>query len=134
MLFRFLSNRGLLDGHMLQISCHCDSPSPRSNIFLQAWLFRTPPSSSVTIMSRIRSVTVTPLWNCWWRFGFHDEKQHEILNLHLKFQVLIPGHSAIMKFLMWSVGKLLQNNHASRFVSTQRFSHQYNVFYFGKIS
>ena len=72
-----------------------------------------PPSSSVTLMSRFKSVTVTPLWNWWWKFRWHDEKEHEILHLHWKFQVLTPWHSAIMKFLMWLVGKLLQNNHAS---------------------
>ena len=27
------------------------------------------PSSSVTLMSRFKSVTVTPLWNWWWKFG-----------------------------------------------------------------
>ena len=73
----------------------------------------TPPSSSVTLMSRLKSVTVTPLWNWWWKFGWHDQKELEILYLHWKFQVLTPGHSAIVKFSMWLVGKMLQNNHAS---------------------
>ena len=75
-----------------------------------------PPSSSVTLMSRFKSVTVTPLWNWWWKFGWHDEKEHEILHLHWKFQALTPRHSAIMKFSIWLVGKLLQNNHASRWI------------------
>ena len=76
----------------------------------------TPPSFSVTLMSRFKSVTVTPLWNWWWKFGWHDQKELEILYLHWKFQVLTPGHSAIMKFSMWLVSKLLQNNHASRWI------------------
>ena len=75
-----------------------------------------PPNSSVTLMSRVKSVTVTPLWNCWWKFERHDEKEHEILHLNWKFQVLTPGHSVIMKISMWLVGKLLQNNHASRWI------------------
>ena len=84
-----------------------------------------PPSSSVTLMSRFKSVTVTPLWNWWWKFRWHDEKEHEILHLHWKFQVLTPWHSAIMKFLMWLVGKMLQNNHASWwiFVVNSLFPH-----------
>ena len=62
----------------------------------------TPPSSSVTLMSRFKSVTVTPLWNWWWKFGWHNEKEYEIKHLHWKFQVLTIWHSAIMN-----------NNHAS---------------------
>ena len=84
-----------------------------------------PPSSSVALMSRFKSVTVTPLWNCWWKFSWHDEKEHEISHLQWKFQVLTLGHSAIRKFSSWLVGKLLQNNHASRwiFVVNSLFPH-----------
>ena len=102
--------------------------SPQSGVitlFFKRDYSAHPPSSSVTLMSRCQSVTVTPLWSWWWKFGWHDENEHEILHLHWKFQILTPWHSVIMKFSKWVVGWLLQNNHASRwiFVVNSLFPH-----------